>query len=498
MNRLQLFRTLRRHRKLSAGRSVAYKQNKAARFVGYFFGGFSVLYILFLSIMLSLIANETRTSTPYEFFFCLLPFWLTLDFFVRFLVQQTPSQLIKPYLLLPIPKYACVETFIIISMTSSGNLFWLAMTVPYAYMTILFSNGLWVSLAFIIGFQLIVIINSQSYMLWRTLINQHICWWIAPIVFYALLFLPWLLNDIETLFAFYSTVGEALSLGNPLAWLVVLALLIIFFFINREIQYHFTWKETNGEEHQLKHTSQLYILNRFGITGEYLKLEVRSIQRNKSVRNSFISGAIFTLLQSLFISYTDVYDGLFMSKFWLVYIFVFFGATILVKVMGYEGNYIDGLMVRHENILQLLRAKYLFYSALLIVPFLIMIPAAMAGKYTLLMLLSMLCFTAGPIYCLLMQLAVYNKQTMPLNKKLISQRNIETNWFLAIIEFIVMFAPIFVIFLLLALFSENVAYLIMLFIGVAFIVAHPLWLRNIYRRFMARRYENMESFRATR
>lgn len=498
MNRLELFRILRQHRKLSGCRNVAHQQNKAARFAVYFLGGFSVLYILFLSIMLSLIANETRTATPYEFFFSLLPFWLTLDFLLRFVVQQTPSQLIKPYLLLPIPKHACVETFIIISITSLGNLFWLAMTVPYAYMTLLFSNGLWVSLAFIIGFQLLIIINSQSYMLWRTFINQHLLWWIAPALFYGMLFLPWLLDDIDALLAFYSTVGESLTLGHPLAWIIVLALLTVFFFINRKVQYHFTWKETNGDEHQLKHTSQLGLLNHFGITGEYLKLEVRSIQRNKSVRNTFLVGAIFTLLLSLLIAYTDVYDSSFMSKFWLVYVFVLFGATILVKVMSYEGNYIDGLMVRHENILQLLRAKYLFYSALLLVPFLIMIPAVAAGKYTLLMLLSMLCFTAGPLYCLLMQLAVYNKQTMPLNKKLVSQGNMETNWFMTITELIVMFAPILVIFLLLALFSETVAYLIMLLIGIAFIAAHPLWLRNIYHRFMARRYENMESFRATR
>ena len=46
--------------------------------------------------------------------------------------------------------------------------------------------------------------------------------------------------------------------------------------------------------------------------------------------------------------------------------------------------------------------------------------------------------------------------------------------------------------------SETATYATMLIIGLLFIATHNIWLRNIYQRFMERRYENMESFRATR
>ena len=40
--------------------------------------------------------------------------------------------------------------------------------------------------------------------------------------------------------------------------------------------------------------------------------------------------------------------------------------------------------------------------------------------------------------------------------------------------------------------------IVVLAIGIAFTLAHPLWLRNVYKRFMKRRYVNMEGFRASR
>jgi hypothetical protein len=499
MNRFQLFRELRRHIKLSEKRSPVYEQNKTAKVVIYLMSGFMILYLVFLAVMFSMIANNSRSFTACEFLFGLLPFFLVADFLFRFLGQQTPAQLIKPYILLPIPKHACVESFILSSMVTPNNLIWMFITVPYAIMSILFSSGWWTAIGFVVGFQLLVIINSQNYMLWRTMITQKIFWWIAPILIYGAMFLPWMIKDFDAMFDLFAAVGEGLSSWNILYFIGVLAILALFFMINRSIQYHFTYTETTGSANaQLKHVSEFRQLERFGEMGEYLKLEVKSILRNKNMRNSFIYSTAFTILLSLLISYTEIYDGTFTSRFFMVYVFIINGGMLLIKIMGAEGNYIDGLMIHKENILQLLHAKYYFYCVLLLLPFLIMIPTVFMGKYTILMLVSMMAFAAGPVFCLLMQMAVWNKQTVPLNSKLVSKGNVETNWFAFGAEMAAMFAPVIIISVLSAFMNETLTYVTMLLIGLLFIALRHLWLRNIYQRFMARRYENMESFRATR
>lgn len=499
MNRFQLFKELRRHIKLSEKRSPVYEQNKTAKAIIYLMGGFMVVYLLFISVMFAMIANSSRTFTACEFLFGLLPFLLTADFLLRFLGQQTPAQLIKPYLLLPIPKYACVESFIMSSMVTPNNLIWLFITVPYAIMSILFSSGFWAALGFIIGFQLIIIINSQNYMLWRTLITKKIFWWIGPIIIYGAMFLIWIIKDFDAMFDSFAAIGEGVASWNILYYLGIFAILALFFFINREVQYHITFTETTESKNtQMKTVTEFRLFERFGEMGEYLKLEVKSIMRNKNMRNSFLYSTIFTIILSLIISYTDMYDGSFNSKFFMVYVFIINGAMLLVRIMGAEGNYIDGLMIHKENILQLLHAKYYFYCALLLLPLLIMIPTVFMGKYTLLMLIAMMAFTAGPVFFMLMQMAVWNKQTVPLNSKLVSKGNVETNWFAFGVEMAAMFAPVAIIFILQMFMSETATYATMLVIGLLFIATHNIWLRNIYQRFMVRRYENMESFRATR
>lgn len=499
INKIKLFCLLRRNIKLSEKRSLAYEQNKTAKILLYVMSGFAICYMLFLSVMLALMANEIDSYTASEFFFGLLPFFLVVDFFFRFIGQQTPAQLVKPYSLLPIPRYTCVELFLISSILSSNNLLWLAITVPYVIMTMLFSDGLFAALGLILAFQIIISINSQWYLLVRTLINKSLLWWALPVVFYAAVFSPIYLKDFDTLFDTCSLLGSGFAFWHIAYYVAVLLVLWGIFELNKRVQYHFTYMETASVENvKMKHVADFAVLNRYGEIGEYLKLEVKSLLRNKNMRKTFVFATVFVMFLSLVISFTDLYQDNFSRNFWVVYTFVLYGAMMLIKIMSAEGNYIDGLMIHKENILQLITAKYYFYSAMLIMPFILMLPTVFTGKYSLLMLLSMITFSIGPVYCLLMQMAVYNRQTMPLNTKFISKGNMENNYFQIVAELLAMFCPVIFISVLKAFFSENVTFIILLIIGLIFIIFHKLWLRNIYKRFMSRRYRNMESFRATR
>ena len=85
LSKFQLLRILRKHVKLAEKRSVAYEQNKAAKFFIYLMWAFAVVYIIFIAIMLALIANDSDTLTPYEFFYGVSPFLLVADFVLLFL-----------------------------------------------------------------------------------------------------------------------------------------------------------------------------------------------------------------------------------------------------------------------------------------------------------------------------------------------------------------------------------------------------------------------------
>ena len=153
-------------------------------------------------------------------------------------------------------------------------------------------------------------------------------------------------------------------------------------------------------------------------------------------------------------------------------------------------------MSRKESIMSLLEAKYYIYTIGEIVPFVLMIPAIVMDKVpywvslpgsSIPPVLSIFCF---------FQLAVYNKQTVALNEKVTSR---QTN---SAIQMVVNFGafgiPLILYSVLNAFLGETAAYSILLAIGLGFTLTSPLWIRNVYKRFMKRRYENMEGFRDSR
>ena len=109
--------------------------------------------------------------------------------------------------------------------------------------------------------------------------------------------------------------------------------------------------------------------------------------------------------------------------------------------------------------------------------------------------LGYLLFTAGVLYPMIFQLAVYNCNTLPLNQKLTGK---QANTVQNVVSMLVLFLPIGFEKLMILLVGDPWGYIILMIIGIAGIATHQMWLRNIYRRFNARRYRNLEGFRLTK
>lgn len=492
MNRYQLFRLLRRNDKLREKRNPAFDQNRIAKVIAYIGAGLMGAYLLFISIGFGYAANKEGEPA---FMMFILPFIMTLDFLLRFVVQQTPAMLVKPYMLLPLPRQSVIETFLVRTILNGYNWLWLCLFVPYAILIAFGIGSVGEALLLVAVGMVLMLVNSQWYLLVRTLIHQTMLWWILPLAVYAAYYVPVFLSNMKVA----ETVGYCLYTVWAL-W-AALVLLVVMFFVNRIIQFRFVYIELSREEKKsraLKNVSQFTFLERFGQTGEYLKLELKSIMRNKAIRSRVLMSIVIIVIFTLLLAYTNVYDGRVMQGFWCYYCFALYGMSALVKVMSPEGNYIDLLMTQRENILMLLKAKYVFHVVILIIPCVLMLPAVIAGKFSPMMMIGFLLFSAGVLYFLLFQLAVINKQTLPLNEKITGKGNIE-NGIQLLLQMASMFGPILLVTILLLVFDNDlIVYGVLAIIGLVFVVLSPWWLRNIYKRMMRRKYINLEGFHATR
>lgn len=489
MTRFQLFRLIRKNLRLGDRRSPAFEQGMIAKALLFLGAGMFVIYLIIIGLTLGAAAKEEGAG----FIVAILPVILSIDFFLRFMVQQTPIMLIKPYILLPISKYTVIDHFQVSSMTSVYNFLWLALFIPYAVIAWAGSCCFGECLIVVITGQAAIIMNSQFYLCMRTLLNRNLLWWFAALAVLALPWAPALIWSLNDVLDFYMTKGTSIL---PLFVIFVVTALLVW--LNRHLQFLFVYEEiSKAEKTTVKHVREFTFLNRFGESGEYLKLEVKSVMRNKVMRARFWSSLILIIVFSALIAYTPVYDGQFSANFWCFYCFGLYGVTSLIKVMCPEGNYIDLLMTHRENILSLLRAKYYFHCLILVVPFLVLLPAVFAGKFTMLMMIAYLFICTGPLYMILFLLAIYNNQTLPLQQKLTGKSNFENGRQL-IIEFVAFLFPIAMVSVMIYFFQPDTAYIILAAIGLVLTALHPWWLRRVYRSMMKRRYANLEGFHATR
>ena len=108
MNRIELFRLLRRNVKLSEKRSPALEQSMVAKVMMYIGAALMGAYMIFLGSLLGKMAAEDDEPA---LILIVLPILLVLDFLGRFMVQQTPMVFVKPYLLMPLRAKSVVECY---------------------------------------------------------------------------------------------------------------------------------------------------------------------------------------------------------------------------------------------------------------------------------------------------------------------------------------------------------------------------------------------------
>ena len=126
---LRLFRLLRHNNRLGFLRSPSLQQGLTARVLLLLGGAFFVLYLIVYGTMFGSVA---AADDDFGFIIAIMPFLLLIDFGLRFMVQQTPAMLLKPYMLLPMSRRNVVDCFLITSQLSIYNFLWLAMLLPYA------------------------------------------------------------------------------------------------------------------------------------------------------------------------------------------------------------------------------------------------------------------------------------------------------------------------------------------------------------------------------
>ena len=497
MNKYRLYRLISQNADLKDKRHPMLDKNRFMKFLIVFMWLYYAAILLFMGVVMAMgMKHSYNGVASFHVFDGGLLYLLIIDFWVRFVLQETPAQNVQPYALLPIRRSFLMHLYLTRSGISWGNLYWGFMLVPFGLIAIVVPIGWGAFFGWLLGWWLLIVADSYAYLFCRALCMKHLAWVLLPAAIHGALLAIMLVPDKNPLDMPCTLLMYGFLQWEFLPFLCAIALIAFLYWANYRLQMGMVYDEVGKkEEKEIKHATQFNFLNRYGQLGEYLKLEVKQRMRNKTVKMSFFLGLGLMIMLSSIMYFSDVYDNSFMRSFICLYNYIVLGMMTLITIMCYEGNYIDGLMSRRESILQLLRAKYYFNVLLLFIPPIILLPLMIIGKMSVWMNVGYFFFTAGVLYPLFFQLAVYNNNTLPMNTKLTGKQASTAQNIFSMVIFIL---PIGFEKASTVLLGEPWGYVLLALLGIIGIVTHQYWLRNVYKRFMVRRYKNMEGFRASR
>lgn len=497
MTSFQTYRQIRYLASLKEQRHPMLGNNRFLKLLMAFMWLYYAALLVFLGITMAVgMRHDHSQVAAFHVFDGYLPVLLIVDFWLRFILQETAARQMQPFALLPVRRSFLMHIYLTHSGLAWGNLYWSFLLVPFGLIAIAVPLGWGAFIAWWIGWWLLCVANGYAYQFCRALCMRHLAWVLLPaavhaVCLYVMFALEKNLLDMPCTRLMYA------FLSSQMQPFVGAGLLIAFlYWCNYRLQMSMVCDEVGKKEErdEVRQFPPVMSLNRFGKVGEYFLLELKMRLRNKHVRMNFMVGLLAMVLLSLIAYVSDVYDRPYMRSFVCFYNYIVLGMMTLVTIMCHEGNYIDGLMSRRESILQLLTAKYFFHVLLLAIPPIIQLPLMLSGKISVWMNVGYLFFTAGVVYPLLFQLAAYNSNTLPLNTKITGKSGSVQR----VISLFVIFIPVTLERCATTLLGSPRGYLSLALPGLVGIVTYRLWLRHVYARFMLRRYVNMEGFRATR
>jgi hypothetical protein len=463
------------------------------------FGILALELLSFGFLLNKVLLNRGVYGQAIDTFNSLLIYIFALDFLIKFFFKENQSMQIAPYLSLPVKRNTLFDFLLRKEFTSFWNFYFLFLVVPFAFKAITPIFGFMAAVLYIVFFFLLCVINSLWISILNNLVSKSPLYYIlAAIVFVCPFFL---------IFVCKIDLGDSVvRLGDMFLtyhWWIYLVFFVVFaglWIINRLQMRDRLYYELQGEKvEKISSFSSLSFLDRFGVIGDLINLQLRMILRSTRLKQQTLFAGALILGLFFYMLYAPnnpfAKSGPFVFFLYGMMAIGLIGIILGQYIYTSESSFFDGLAARKVSLFELLRSKYILCcSYSLLVTLLLLIPA-FQGRISGFFLVSLFFYVTGPIYFLVFQNAVYNKTYFDLfDRGMMNWKGHSGN--MVVLSMITMFVPVIVVLILKAIFGDTVTNGFMLVTGIGFTLTSPLWLRWIYNRFLKRKYKNMEGFRS--
>ncbi len=469
-----------------------YKNMVANLFLG-IFALYIIIVFLFLGFSLNSMLEKAQTSlSPMEMVNGAMFYLILGALTIRFIMQQLNTFNLPLYQTLPIKRSALVNFLLLKPIFAPINYFTLLVVIPFAVKSVAGYYSGFIAFRFVVSFVFIIWFDSLTAAFLKRKFGSSILAFLSILIVLAsIAALEYL--KLFSLFAVSKTVFGFIIL-NPFGMLIPLAAAILAFGLNKRFFFQNYYPERFNQK--LKgakvSTADFSFLNRFGIIGELISLQIKLMLRHKRTRTILLTSAVFLFYGLLFYTHHSNGDGM------LFFIAVFMTGILMLMygqwAVSWDSNHFDSLMTKNIPVRSYITANYYLMMAFNILCFVLTTPYFLFGSKIIYMHIAAFFFNSGVNIFLLLFFSTFNTKRVDLSRS--SAMNYQgTTYKSFLIVLPIMFLPMLLVSILSWVASLSVALWTVSLLGLTGILLRKPLITVCINQFNSRKYKLAEGFR---
>ena len=458
--------------------------------IGLYFCYSMLLIGLNLSEFLELIGPSNKIIQS----FCgtILTYFL-IDFILRLQFQSLPTLQIIPYLPLPIRPSTVFHYLSLCSILSFFNFLPLLLFTPFILDTISHHYGSLAGASFLVALVGFILINNfLLFLVKRKAGSNAIIFWMTILVISVGLIADFYFDLYKI--SFISSYFFLLILRIPSFCILPVILGLSLYAINYvNFKDMLNVDDLESKTHsQVKSATNIPFLHTLGLPGELVSNELKLITRNKRPRTALMMSAILLLYGVVLYKGSDVPEIIY-----LIMGLMLTGVFIIQYgqyMYGWQSSHFDGMMISEFTVTDFLKSKFIIFTMVSAIAFLLTIPYLYFGWKVVLVNLVMLIWNIGVSSTLILFYANRNYRSIDLSKGAIfGWEGVNGSQIILAIPLYLVPIAIFYPFKYFA--QPLLGYTTLFVIGIGFIVSRNYWIEVLDKDFHSKKYKIAEGFR---
>ena len=461
--------------------------------------GFFVLYIAVVLLFLGFSLNEILEKVdnklnPMELFNGGMLYFMFGGLVIRFLMQQLNTLNLPPYQVLPIKRSTLINFLLLKPLASPGNYFLLLVVIPFAIKSVVGYYSGMVALRFVLGFIFLIWFNSLMAAFLKRKFGPGLLSFISLVlVAVALGVLEYF--KVFSLFELSKSLYGFIVL-KPYGLVVSLMFVGVAYALNRWFfsQNYYPENFNRKIKGDKVVTANLSFLNRFGLIGELIGLELKLILRHKRTKSILYMSVIFLFYGLMFYTRKDyaTMNGM------LFFVAMFMTGTLMLMfgqwIISWDSSHFDSLMTKNIPVSTYVNANYYLLLAFNLISFTLTTPYFLFGPKIIYMHLAAFVFNIGVNIYLLLFFATYNTRKLDLSKtSAMNYQGTTYKNFLFVLP--ILFVPMAIVGIISTFASMNAALCTLASLGFVGLLLRKQLINLCVDQFNKRKYTMAEGFR---